>query len=141
MYGLQEIMESPYVIKVFHDFWEDASALVNNYGVFCQRVFDTQIAHRLLSELSHPQGEDLDYSQNNIGLNELLKRYLDRQNTCKDAIQYQMKENRKFWDKRPLTEEMIKYAGQDVIYLPYLYQAFMYIFNDMSKCNRINWLI
>lgn len=147
VYGLQEIMESPYIIKVFHDFWEDASALVNNYGVYCQRVFDTQIAHRLFTEYSRQDGAKTDYSQNNVGLNDLLKRYLNKMNTCKDFIQSKMKENKYFWDIRPLTEEMIKYAGQDVLYLPYLYQTSCFLFDEIgsempdifgeaSKCNE-----
>lgn len=144
--GLKEVMESPYIIKVFHDFWEDAAAIVNNYGVYCQRVYDTQIAHRLLSEFSQQADEPRDYSQNNVGLNELLKRYLNRTNTCKDTIQSKMKDNKYFWDTRPLTEEMIKYAGQDVLYLPYLYRMSWFLFDKMgiqmpdiyaeaSKCN------
>ena len=45
---LKQILEDREIIKVFHDFCEDTSALVRQYGVHCDGVFDTQVAHRLL---------------------------------------------------------------------------------------------
>ena len=39
--GVSRVLESQRIIKVFHDFCEDTSALVNQYGVHCERVFDT----------------------------------------------------------------------------------------------------
>ena len=47
-YGFKEVMESNMVMKIFHDFCEDGSALINQYGVYCSHVFDTQIAHRVI---------------------------------------------------------------------------------------------
>lgn len=35
------MMESYEIVKVFHDFCEDASALINGFGVKCERVFDS----------------------------------------------------------------------------------------------------
>jgi ribonuclease D len=52
------------IVKVFHDFCEDASALVNQFHVKCQGVFDTQIANRVIDS----EGKT-DYRNNNIGLN------------------------------------------------------------------------
>ena len=132
-YGLKEIMENPYIVKIFHDFCEDAAALVNQYDVYCSRVFDTQIAHRMLTEATSGDGGKNDYSQNNIGLNELLKRYLNQANECKALIQSEMKNDRYFWEKRPLTPEMLKYASQDVVFLPYLYNSFGYVFDNYGR--------
>jgi ribonuclease D len=80
--GLKHILEDRAIVKVFHDFCEDASALVRQFGVHCDGVFDTQIAHRLLSEGSE------DTRDNNINLNSFLSAYLgaDCENQKKDAI-------------------------------------------------------
>jgi len=50
--SLKQVLEDPQIIKVFHDFCEDTSALVQQYEVHCDTVFDTQIAHRLLNRFS-----------------------------------------------------------------------------------------
>jgi len=48
--GLRSVLENGNIIKVFHDFCEDSSALVKQYDTHCSGVFDTQIAHRLLKK-------------------------------------------------------------------------------------------
>lgn len=68
--GLKQVLEDPTIVKVFHDFTEDTSALVNQYNVHCDRVFDTQIAHRLLKK------DSTDPKDMNINLNSLLNQYL-----------------------------------------------------------------
>lgn len=78
--GLKSILEDRKIIKVFHDFCEDTSALVRQFEVHCDGVFDTQIAHRLLSEGS------LDSRDSNISLNQLLQLYLGLENTKKEVI-------------------------------------------------------
>jgi len=40
-YGFKEVMESNQVMKIFHDFCEDASALICQYNLICNFVFDT----------------------------------------------------------------------------------------------------
>ena len=137
IYGIQEIMENPYIVKVFHDFWEDSAALVTQYGIYCNRVFDTQIAHRILIDTYCSDGAKSDYSHNNASLNELLRKYLNRVNDFKDLIQAEMNKDKNFWEIRPLTNEMIIYASQDVIYLPYLYNSFCYLFEQcLAKENH-----
>ena len=74
-------MENDSIVKVFHDFCEDSTALVNQYAVQSQHVFDTQIAHRLLCQKA--QGDD--YKTNNAGLNELLALYLGVENDRKNG--------------------------------------------------------
>lgn len=71
-FGLKEVFEDPLVIKVFHDFCEDAASLVKNYSVWTKSVFDTQIAHWILKEFE----EHENYEKNSASLNELLKIYL-----------------------------------------------------------------
>ncbi len=52
-------------MKVFHDFCEDSSALIRQYEVHCDGVFDTQVAHRVVAQ----QNNSLDSRDQNIGLN------------------------------------------------------------------------
>ena len=41
IYGLKEVMTSKTIMKIFHDFCEDQSALINQYNLVCDFVFDT----------------------------------------------------------------------------------------------------
>ena len=40
-YGLEEVMRSESILKIFHDYCEDISALMNQYNIVCKSVFDT----------------------------------------------------------------------------------------------------
>ncbi|CDW90947.1 3-5 exonuclease domain containing protein [Stylonychia lemnae] len=117
--SLKQVLEDPQIIKVFHDFCEDTSALVQQYAVHCDKVFDTQIAHRLLNRYSDEPRDQ------NISLNQLLIEYIDAKNDQKDAVCALMKTDSAFWWKRPLTQSMCQYAAQDVVFLPRVYQAMM----------------
>ena len=103
-HNLKQILTSQRIIKIFHDFCEDCSALINQYGVYCNKVFDTQIAHRVISATCNLANGT---NQNQIGLNALLQKYLGDQvqNTNKKAISKQMKSDENFWHTvRPLNE-------------------------------------
>ena len=78
--GMREVLEDRSVIKVFHDFHEDTSALINHFDVHCDGVFDTQIAHRIL------KSDSTDPKDQSISLNSLLYEYLGVENNCKDLI-------------------------------------------------------
>ena len=71
---MRQVLTSNRIIKIFHDFCEDGSALINQYGVYCTSVFDTQIAHRVVSSVVQNFGDGS--NQNQIGLNSLLHEYL-----------------------------------------------------------------
>ena len=58
---------------------------------------------------------------NNISLNGLLQQYLNVINNKKEKIAKLMKDDDKFWEIRPLSNDMIEYSTQDVIYLPRVY--------------------
>jgi ribonuclease D len=40
-YGLGDVMQSENILKIFHDFCEDQSALITQYNIVCNSVFDT----------------------------------------------------------------------------------------------------
>jgi ribonuclease D len=39
--ALRKVLEDDSIVKVFHDFIEDSSALAVQHNVICDRVFDT----------------------------------------------------------------------------------------------------
>ena len=135
---MKQILTSQNIIKIFHDFCEDCSALINSHGVYCSRVFDTQIDHRGISTTTQNLGND---NQNQIGLNQLLQRYLGErvQNDKKKSISKQMKNDETFWHtKRPLSQEMLEYAAQDVIFLPQVFEQmekYLHLPYMERKCN------
>lgn len=89
-------MESKEIVKVFHDFCEDAASLISHYGVQSEKVFDTQIAHRLLSNYIFPtKGTE----NNSISLNKLLITYLEQSNKLKDYMSDKLKTNITIWEK------------------------------------------
>lgn len=125
-------MESETIIKVFHDFWEDAASLVTHYGVRAEWVFDTQIAHRLFANTMNPSKSN---ENNSISLNSALKTHLEIYNEYKDCMSKKLRDDITLWEKRPLTDEMINYSIQDVCFLPDLYQTFL------DKVKRFSTLI
>jgi hypothetical protein len=137
--NLKQILTSVHIIKIFHDFCEDCSALINQHGVYCNSVFDTQIAHRVISTATQNLGNGS--NENQIGLNTLLQKYLgaEVQNTNKKDISKKMKMDETFWHTlRPLSEQMLEYAAQDVIFLPRVYekmQAFFFVPWVERQCN------
>ena len=101
--GLKQVLEDRSIIKVFHDFCEDTSALVRQFEVICDGVFDTQIAHRCLTQASSQDPRDL-----NIGLNALLQIYTGCQNTEKETIVGCMKAEPHFWwQVSPLSPHLV----------------------------------
>eukprot|EP00347_Sterkiella_histriomuscorum_P018188 403346454 len=131
---LKNVLEDPDIIKIFHDFCEDTAALVQQYNVHCDRVFDTQIAHRIINQDSDEPRDQ------NISLNHLLKEYIQVENDQKETICSYMKKEPGFWWQRPLSQIMQEYAAQDVIFLPSVYGTMMrnFFLENLNQCsNRI----
>ena len=91
------------IVKILHAADNDIRLLRRDYGFGFRNIFDTHRAAFLL------------------GFRELS---LDKM--IKEFVGVELKKNKKIqrshWDNRPLTEEQVEYAVQDVIYLPDLYQ-------------------
>lgn len=82
-YGLEDVMRSHKILKIFHDFCEDQAALINQYNVVCNFVFDTQIANRVIQQAKLKSKKLVNCRDNNISLNDLLMKYLNVTNTKK----------------------------------------------------------
>jgi ribonuclease D len=64
---------------------------VNQFGVHCEKVYDTQIAHRFWKKGSE------DPKDQNISLNSLLQSYLGVENGQKDSMVGNMKVDPDLW--------------------------------------------
>lgn len=117
-----EITKNDNIIKIFHDATEDCAILINN-GVISEMkcVYDTQIAYRYLFE-NKTKMEIKTSKSSNISLKNLLYKYFKINKDENFFIKGSMKENSRFWEKRPLTKEMIEYASKDVFYLEKLFK-------------------
>lgn len=101
---LKKYFENPGKLKVLHAADNDIRLLKRDYGFHFHSIFDTHRAALLLGfkELS---------------LEKMIKEFLCEELSKNKKIQ------RSRWDSRPLTEEQLQYAVQDVIFLPSLYKT------------------
>lgn len=90
-------------VKILHAADNDIRLLKRDYGFDFQNVFDTHRAAMLLG-----------YKQ--LSLEKMIKEFLGVE------LQKSKKVQRSRWDKRPLSEEQLAYAVQDVTLLPALYE-------------------
>jgi ribonuclease D len=90
------------IVKILHAADNDIRLLKRDYGFDFENIFDTHRAAHLLG-----------FQQ--LSLEKMIFQFLDVElNKCK-------KMQRSRWDNRPLTDEQLQYAVQDVKYLPALY--------------------
>jgi len=122
---LRPVLSAKGIIKVMHDCREDASALFSQFDVELAGVFDTQVAHTMLLEqrVSRPY---------QISLNELLKSMLQLQNEKQVPLSKRMKDDPNMWFYRPMQQDLLSYAVQDVMYLPLLHRRMCKELGDPS---------
>ena len=96
MSPVASLMEDTSKEKVFHDVDYDGRMLLTYLGVKPAPIFDTMIAARILG-------------REKVGLADLLSEYFDV--SLDKAFQ------KADWSRRPLDENMLSYAAQDVAYL------------------------
>lgn len=105
------------VVKVFHACGQDIEILYNTVGVLPKNIFDVQIASTIINGLNQPS------------LGNLLAASID--------VHIDKSESFTDWSKRPLTPAQLKYAVEDVLYLPELYD---YQISQLKKLGRERWL-
>lgn len=98
-----DVLKDPQVTKIMHACQEDAELIHHHLGVVLAGVFDTQFAQAFVSE---------DFS---LSYARLVEQRLD--------IALSKHETRSNWRQRPLTDQQIEYAVEDVVYLHALYDA------------------
>jgi ribonuclease D len=111
-----EVLEDPRVTKVMHACSEDLELMRHHFGAVPQNVFDTQLANAFQSA---------DYSMSYANLvAAMLGEHLDKHET------------RSNWLQRPLSDEQLRYASEDVHYLPALYAK---LSTGLSDLGRSEW--
>ncbi|MEC7208488.1 MAG: hypothetical protein VXW11_05335 [Pseudomonadota bacterium] len=95
--ALYELMQNPDIVKVFHAGRQDLEIFVHLTGSVPQPVYDTQIAAMVCG-----LGDQ-------VGYDKLVQHY-----TGKSIDKSSRFTN---WAERPLTDRLLKYAADDVIYL------------------------
>ena len=114
---LRPIMTDPRVTKVFHAGDQDRAILFRLFDRPVTPVFDTQSAAMVLG---FPQ---------QMGLAALVKSYCDVTLNKTDSFTD--------WAQRPLRETQLKYAIEDVLYLPRIYREMR---DKLEKNGRMAWL-
>ena len=114
---LREFFQNEKIEKVFHSCDYDIRSLYRDYNVIVQNMFDTSIGAQFLGA---PQ----------LGLANVLNRFYN----------LEIEKNKKFqkmdWGKRPLSENALKYAADDVLYLIKLRNLLV---KNLKKLNRLSW--
>ncbi len=105
------------IVKIFHGADYDVRSLYRDFGFHIENLFDTELACRFLG-----------YSHSS--LEAVLKKHFD--------VVLDKKYQKKDWSIRPLPEEMIAYAADDVRYLADLYRK---LSAALAEKDRLGWVI
>lgn len=114
--ALKPIFHDEQIIKIFHDVNFDLRALNSEFGIQPKNVFDTSVAATLLGK-------------EKTGLGALLEEYF--------GIEKESKFQRVDWTKRPLTDEMLRYAVKDSLYLIKLKAK---LSQELGRLGRLKWV-
>jgi ribonuclease D len=114
---LFEAIYNPNIVKVLHSCRQDLEIFYQITGRIPGPIFDTQIAAPLLGFQENPGYAMLVSSFLNINLNKA--------------------HTRTDWTQRPLSDDQIQYAADDVIYLCKIYTQMC---EQLDKLGRLNWL-
>ena len=117
MAPLIEALEDPDVIKVLHSGYQDLEIFYHLTGKVPAPIFDTQIVASVLG-----YGEQASYA-----------------NLTKEICGVEISKAQQFtdWSRRPLTDDQIKYALGDVIYLEQIYHTLK---DELKKRGRESWI-
>lgn len=111
----QALMAIPWVL---HSGRQDIEVIFQTAGQMPSRLFDTQVAAGLLGHQAQIGYAGL--------VSELFDVKLDKSHTRAD------------WSQRPLNEQMLRYAAEDVEYLLPAYDALV---ADLEKVGRLDWAL
>ena len=115
--SLVALFTDPDITKVFHACTQDLEVIHDALGCVPAPVFDTQLAAAFLG------------LRQQIGYGALVESY------CK--VRLPKAESLTDWSKRPLDPDQLKYAEDDVIYLPQIYDRMI---SELVRLDRLSWL-
>jgi len=105
------------ILKVFHAASQDLEIFIHDWNQMPLPLFDTQPAAALLGH-----GDQIGYAK-------LVKQVL--------GVDLAKDQSRTDWSRRPLNEDQLRYAFDDVIYLG---QAYLKLRGQLSDKGRLQWL-
>ena len=105
------------ITKIFHACTQDLEVIFYSLGVVAAPVFDTQLAAAFLG------------LRQQVGYGVLVEHYTGVRLPKADSLTD--------WSRRPLDEEQLAYAEDDVRYLPGIYDAMM---TQLVAKDRLGWL-
>lgn len=114
---LADLLADDEVTKVFHACGQDLEVLYDGMGVECGPVFDTQVAAAFLG-----MRQQVSYAS-------LVENYT--------GVHLPKAESLTDWSRRPLDPEQLKYAEDDVRYLPGIYERMM---ARLIETDRLAWV-
>lgn len=114
---LKDVLTNKAIIKIFHACHQDVEILYHETGVVPTPIFDTQIAASLLGK-----SQQASYSS-------IVASYCH--------VTLPKKDSYTDWSRRPLTESQLKYAADDVVYLPKIYDDMTTL---LEQKGRLHWL-
>ncbi len=114
--ALKPFFADPEVEKIFHGADYDIRSLHRDFDITIQNLFDTQIAARFLGFRE-------------TGLESVVHRLFH--------IDLDKRFQKKDWSKRPLPDDMVTYAAQDVIHLVPLAARFK---EELKALGRLSWV-
>lgn len=114
---LKPLLLDESITKIFHSASQDLEILYHVIGCLPKPVFDTQIAAGFLGQTHQ------------IGLGSLVAAF------C--GVPLKKSDSFTDWEKRPLAASQIKYAAEDVAYLPELYDLMTQMLKEKG---RTHWL-
>ena len=114
---LRRLLFNPKITKVFHAGRQDLEIFYNIFEAVPSPIFDTQIAAPLLGF-----GDQIGYA---ALVSEVIGVHLEKAHSRTD------------WTVRPLSDEQLKYACDDVVYLAQIYRK---ILDRLVKHERLDWL-
>lgn len=115
---LGRLLADPSVGKIFHSADYDIRSLDRDWGFRIRGLFDTGIAAAFVGS-------------EKLGLAAVLKEYIDVEVSKEKRLQ------RADWSRRPLTDEMLRYAAQDVIHLARLKAI---LDGKLARLGRTAWV-
>ncbi len=108
-----DVLHDPAIVKVMHACSEDLELIRHHLGVEPQGIFDTQLAYAFQN------------SRYSVSYANLVAALLGH-----DLGKHATRSN---WLRRPLTEEQLHYAWEDVRYLPEVYEALTARLDELGR--------
>ena len=117
---LESIFYNENIVKVFHDCKQDVDALLTKFPKVPFPIFDTQVA----AMFCYPY-------DNAVGYSKLVEQFLG---ISLDKLTLK----RSNWMLRPLSDDKIEYALNDVIYL---YKLYHILYDKLVSSDKLSWFL